>query len=232
VDVRPGEADYHGTKAAAERLVREWPGGLERVVVRPTITYGPGDHEGMLTRLIRLVARGRFVRVGRGENHLHLTYIEDLVRGLILAGTPPSAPGETLILAGPRSIAVRDLLALIEQALGLPPRAFYMPETLARPAARAVEFLYRAAAVLRLPLPGGGPPVTPAQLNLLCAHRSFSSARAARVLGYAPQFDYPEGLARTLAWMRQTGHLPRPHAPTFAPHPAHRPSSSLARFHG
>jgi nucleoside-diphosphate-sugar epimerase len=224
VDVRPGEADYHGTKAAAERLVREWPGGLERVVVRPTITYGPGDRDGMLTRLVRLVAGGRFVRIGRGENHLHLTYIDDLVRGLVLAGMHPAAPGETFILAGPRSIAVRDLLALIEQALGLMPRGLYLPETLARPAAWAVEFLYRAAAALRLPLPHSGPPVTGPQLNILCAHRSFSSARAERLLRYTPRMDYPEGLARTLAWMEEVGLLPT--------HPARRPSSSLARFHG
>src|SRR5439155_10278461 len=130
VDVRPGEIDYHGTKAAAERLVRAWPGDLKTVVVRPTITYGPGDRDGMLTRLVGLVARGRFVRIGRGENHFHLTYIDDLVRGLALAGTQPAAAGATFILAGPRSIAVRDLLALLARALGLTPCALYLPETL------------------------------------------------------------------------------------------------------
>jgi nucleoside-diphosphate-sugar epimerase len=232
VKVRPGEADYHGTKAAAERLVRGWPGGLETVVVRPTITYGPGDRDGMLTRLVGLIARGRFVRIGRGENHFHLTYIDDLVRGLVLAGTHPAAAGATFILAGPRSIAVRDLLALIAHALGRMPRALYLPEALARPAAWAVESLYRAARALRLPLPGSGPPVTPAKLNVLCAHRSFSSARAARLLGYAPRIDYPEGLTRTLAWMGEVGLLPAPHAAARAAHSTRRPSSSLARFHG
>jgi nucleoside-diphosphate-sugar epimerase len=232
VNVRPGEVDYHGSKAAAERLVREWPGGLERVVVRPTITYGPGDRDGMLTRLVGLVASGRFVRVGRGENHFHLTYIDDLVRGLVLAGTHPSAADGTFILAGPRSIAVRDVLGLIERALGVVRCRFYLPETLARPAALAMEFLYRAAAALRLPLPRSGPPLTPARLNILCAHRGFSSARAAGMLGYAPRVDYPEGLARTLAWMEETGLLPTPRGAVIASHPAGRQPPPLARFHG
>jgi dihydroflavonol-4-reductase len=48
--------------------------------------------------------------------------------------------------------------------------------------------------------------VTPAKLNILCAHRSFSSAKASRLLGYAPQVDYAEGLMLTMAWMRETGH--------------------------
>ena len=95
INVRPGEIDYHGTKAAAEQLVHAMGRRMSTVVVRPTITYGPGDKDGMLTRLIRLIARGRFVRIGRGDNRLHLTYIEDLVQGLILAGTSPSASGET-----------------------------------------------------------------------------------------------------------------------------------------
>jgi dihydroflavonol-4-reductase len=232
VDVRPGESDYHGTKAAAEQLVRAWPGDLETVVVRPTITYGPGDRDGMLTRLIGLLARGRFLHIGRGENHFHLTYIDDMVRGLILAGTHPSAPGETFILAGPRSIAVREMVVLIEQALELTPRAFYLPVGLARPAAWTVEFLYRAAAALRLPLPGSGPPVTPTKLNILCAHRSFSSAKAARLLGYAPGIDYPEGLTRALAWMREANLLPAPHGAATAQQPGERPASSLIRFHG
>jgi nucleoside-diphosphate-sugar epimerase len=229
IDVRPGEADYHGTKAAAEQLVRAWPGGLQTVVVRPTITYGPGDRDGMLTRLIGLVARGRFVRIGRGENHFHLTYIDDLVHGLVLAGTHPAAPGETFILAGPRSIAVREMVGLIEQAVGVAPRAIYLPEGLARPAAWAVEFLFRAGGALRLPLPG--PPVTPTKLNILCAHRSFSSARAARLLGYAPRVDYQEGLIRTLAWMGEAGALPVPRGAATAQPQAER-LSSLARSHG
>jgi nucleoside-diphosphate-sugar epimerase len=231
IDVRPGEADYHGTKAAAEQIVRVWPGGLQPVVARPTITYGSGDRDGMLTRLIGLVARGRFVRIGRGENHFHLTYIDDLVRGLVLAGTHPAAPGETFILAGPRSIAVREMVGLIEQALGLAPRTIYLPEGLARPAAWAVESLYRAAAAVRLPLPGSGPPVTPAKLNILCAHRSFSSEKAARLLGYAPRVDYPEGVTRALAWMGEAGLLPAPRGAATAPPHGERPSS-LARSHG
>jgi nucleoside-diphosphate-sugar epimerase len=203
VAVRPGRRDYHGTKAAAEELVRSWPGGPEAVIVRPTITYGPGDRDGMLTRLIGLVASGRFVRIGRGTNHFHLTHIDDLVRGLLLAGTHPAAPGETFILAGPRSIAVREMVVLIERSLDLPPRRISLPEPLARPAAWAIEAAWRAATAVGLPLPRQGPPVTPTKINVLCAHRGFSSAKAARLLGYAPQVDYPKGLDRTLAWMSE-----------------------------
>ncbi len=217
VNVRPDNVDYHGTKAAAEQLVNAIGGGLETVVVRPTVTYGPGDRDGMLTRLIGLIAHGRFVRIGRGENRLHLTYIDDLVQGLFLAGTHPSASGETFILAGPGPIQMRELIGQVDQALGLVPSSHYLPECLARQLARGVEAGYRAAAAMGRLRPQSGPPVTSDKLNILCAHRSFSSAKAARLLGYGPRVDYPEGLTSTIAWMRQMQLLPSPPAVTTVP---------------
>ncbi len=117
-DVHSGKVSYHSTKAEAEQVVRARGAEIEAVVARPTITYGPDDVDGMATRLIDMIARGRFLRVGRGQNHIHLTYIDDMIRGLILTGTHAAAAGQTFILAGPRSIAVRDLVARIEQSLG------------------------------------------------------------------------------------------------------------------
>ncbi len=198
------KADYHSTKAEAEGLVRERGGDIEAVVSRPTITYGPGDADGMVTRLAAMIAGGRFVRVGRGTNHVHLTYIDDMVRGLILTGTHPAAAGQTFILAGPESIAVRDLVARIEQALGLPPRNLYVPEAVARPLAWGVESLYRLASAVTTT---GCPPLTRDKIDTLCVHRGFSSAKATALLGYAPRVDYDEGLARTLAWMADQGRL-------------------------
>lgn len=202
-----GKGDYHSTKAEAEQVVRARDKEIEAVVARPTITYGPDDADGMVTRLIDMIARGRFVRVGRGENHVHLTYIDDMVRGLILTGTHPAAAGQTFILAGPRSIAVRDLVALIEQSLGLAPRTLYIPEAAARPIAWGVECLYRLVSVLRGPGRVSCPPLTRDKIDVLCIHRGFSSEKAANLLGYAPRVRYGEGLAHTFAWMAEQGQL-------------------------
>ena len=206
IPMRSGKADYHGTKAEAECLVRACGGAIEAVVARPTITYGPGDADGMVTRLAAMIARGRFLRVGRGTNHVHLTYIDDMVRGLVLAGTHAAAAGQTFILAGPRSIAVRDLVARIEQALGLAPRTLYVPEMVARPIAWGVEGLYRLASAVKMS-GASCPPLTRDKIDVLCVHRGFSSAKAGRLLGYAPRVDYDEGLGRTLAWMAEQGRL-------------------------
>jgi dihydroflavonol-4-reductase len=204
-DVHGGAVHYHSTKAVAESLVRERGGDIEVVVARPTITYGPGDSDGMVTRLAAMILRGRFVRVGRGANHVHLTYIDDIVRGLTLAGTHAAAAGQTFILAGPESIAIRDFVARIEAALGLAPRTVYIPEAVARPVAWAVECFYRAAAAVTKSRRLGCPPVSRDKIDTLCVHCGFSSAKATNLLGYVPHVGYDEGLSRTFAWMVEEG---------------------------
>ena len=130
-----------------------------------------------------------------------------MVRGLVLTGTHPAAAGQTFILAGPESIAVRDLIGRIELALGLPPRNLYIPETVARPLAWGVERLYRLASAVTKPGRLGCPPVTRDKIDTLCVHRGFSSAKAMQMLCYIPHVGYDEGLAHTLAWMAEEGRL-------------------------
>ena len=202
-----GKIGYHGSKVGAERVVLERVGDIEVVVIRPTITYGPGDWDGMLTRLIAMIKRGRFLLVGDGTNHFHLTYITDLVHGLHLAGTHPAAPGQIFIVAGPASIAVAGLLQMIEQSLNRKASRHYIPERLARLAAASIEIVYQAGASLDL-APFRSPPIiTRDKIDTLCSHRGFSSAKAEQLLGYLPKVNYLEGLSCTMAWMASNGLL-------------------------
>jgi dihydroflavonol-4-reductase len=205
-----GKPGYHGAKAQAEQVVVTSLVGsrTEAVVVRPTITYGPGDQDGMVTRLLLLLSEGKFIRVGHGANHLHLTYIDDLARGLILAGALPQAAGETFILAGPKTTAFADLVgeslrALRQQAVVR--RAWlarlWQPEGVARLAASVVERAWS-------PLNWGAPPITRDQIDTICIHRGFSYQKAARQLGYEPLIREQVGLARTVSWLVEQGSLP------------------------
>ncbi len=196
VDDTPAATPYHRSKIAAERVVRAFAGEMETVIVRPTITCGPGDRDGMLTRLMLLLQAGRFLPVGRGENTIHLTDIADLCAGLTLAGTRPAAAGETFIISGAKPVRVRRLLEMLARLLGkrLPP--LYIPVPLALAAGWTLAALYRR---LRLP---GEPFITPEKVRTLTASRSFSHAKAAQLLGYRPRVPLEESLRRTLRWLR------------------------------
>ena len=51
------------------------------------------------------------------------------------------------------------------------------------------------------------PPLHRRRVDFWTKSRAFSIEKARRLLGYAPQVDLDEGIARTAAWYRQAGWL-------------------------
>jgi nucleoside-diphosphate-sugar epimerase len=77
---KPSNA-YGASKLAGETVFRDWAargGGRTALVIRPTITFGPGNVANMYS-LIRQIASGRFFVAGRPTNYKSLSYVENLV---------------------------------------------------------------------------------------------------------------------------------------------------------
>jgi nucleoside-diphosphate-sugar epimerase len=202
--------DYHSSKAESERIVFSYSNKLETAIIRPTITYGPGDLDGMVTRLVELMARKHFYRIGRGRNHVHLTYIDDLIHGIVLTMTHPSAVARTFILAGPESISMEHLLSLLGDALEVRLPEWFLPAGILWCLGFANETISRTNLVSRgIPFLST-PYITRDKVENLCSHRGYSSALAARLLGFHPCIGYPEGIRLTIDWMKQTGRLAFP----------------------
>lgn len=206
---------YHRSKAQAEQMALEWArsGRVPAVVVRPVITYGPGDEGGMVTRLVTMLAQGRFILVGNGRNHVDLAYIDDLIAGMCLA-LERGRVGSVYILSGTAPIQVQMLIDKICELLRKQPPRIHVPAVIARTAGWGMETLYRACSRILPPASGeaGGvkePFITRDKVATLTVDRGFSHARASRELGYQPQVGYDEGLRRTLDWLRDKGHLQR-----------------------
>jgi nucleoside-diphosphate-sugar epimerase len=187
--------DYSVSKVKAERLLARLAPelGIPLVIVRPTITYGPGDRNGMLDKLVAMIDRHRYLVVGRGDNLLHHTHVDDFVRGLSLAVSSPAALGEDFIVCGPETITLTDLSRQVADLLGrwLPP--VHVPLTVARPVASLVERLAAARILVH-----GEPPLTQEKLDVMCLPIAFDGSKAARLLGFTPTVGYREGLARTI----------------------------------
>jgi nucleoside-diphosphate-sugar epimerase len=204
-----GKVGYHSTKAAAEKLVQEFANAMEVCIVRPTITYGQGDKDGMLTRLIIMISKGQFFRVGRGLNQIHLTYIDDLVQGLRMAAVHPQANGQVYNIAGPEPIEAGELIKLIELKLGRKPRRFFIPETLARLAGLGFEGFFLLGNQLKM-IKNRQPPITRDKIDTLCNHQGYSYDKAERMLGYSPSIGINEGVEKTISWMVNNGLLELP----------------------
>jgi nucleoside-diphosphate-sugar epimerase len=204
-----GKYNYHQTKVLAEKLVQDYVrlGKLPAVIVRPVITYGPGDEYGMVTKLMKMVSSGRYLQIGNGRNHVHLAYVSDTVRGIIQAGTFSQMNGQAYILPGTRPITMNELLSHVCTILGREVPRWHVPLAPARYAAWMFESLFTLQRRLGLNVLGEGPFLTRDKIDTLTINRGFNGSRAASDLDYCPRVDYVEGLARATEWGRRAGLL-------------------------
>ncbi len=189
----PGD-HYQESKLAGELLAREYFGSdLPVTVVRPVGIYGPGDRRFL--KLFRAVARGRFVMIGTGETLYHMTYIDDLIEGFVLAGTVPDAVGRVFTIGGGRYTTLHELVNLVADVLARPHPRLRVPLAPVLAAAALCEAVCRP---LRI-----SPPLYPRRVEFFSKDRAFDIGRARTVLGYAPRIDLEEGLGRTAEWYRE-----------------------------
>jgi dihydroflavonol-4-reductase len=194
----PGDI-YQETKAEAEQLALRFQRerGLPVAVVRPAAICGPG--ETRLLKLFRAIARRRYAIVGSGRALYHPVYIDDLLQGFLLALERPEAVGEAFIVGGPRYVSQAELAQMIARHTGGRVLPFRVPAAPLRWAAAACEAV---CIPLRIE-----PPLHRRRVDFWTKDRAFSIDKARRVLGYAPQVELEDGIARTCAWYRQAGWL-------------------------
>jgi len=140
------------------------------------------------------VSKGYFVMVGKGNSLYHMTFIDDLVEGFMLAATRPEAIGEVFTIAGEHYTTLNELVETIASALGTPLRQFRLPLAPVKAAAVVCDKVFRSV--------GLSPPIYPRRVEFFELDRAFSIDKARRMLGYAPKVGLEEGLRRTGDWYR------------------------------
>lgn len=128
----PGDP-YARSKWAAEQALARVADetGLDVVVVRPPLVYGPGVG-GNFQRLMRLVRLGVPLPLACVDNRRSLIGLGNLVDVLLHACAHPSAAGEPLLVADAEPVSTADLVRAMAEALQRPPRLWPMPPRLLR----------------------------------------------------------------------------------------------------
>jgi dihydroflavonol-4-reductase len=183
---------YDKTKLEGERTaLRRAREGLDVVVVRPGWAYGPGDRRTF--KLIKAVCGGRFIMATRGKAFQTPVYVDDLVKGILLAGEKGKS-GEVYHLAGGEIMTVREVVEVIASACGKKVPRFYLPRV---PAVLAALLLEKAFIPLRRE-----PPLSRSKLSFFVHSKPLSIEKARHDLGYEPEVDFRGGMARTISWYR------------------------------
>lgn len=124
---------YGRSKAEAERGLAALAanGGLEPVILRPPLVYGPGAR-GNFARLVRLVERGVPLPLGAVRNRRSLVFLGNLVDAIVLSVDHPAAARETFLVSDGEDVSTPELVRRIARALGKSARLVPVPLALLR----------------------------------------------------------------------------------------------------
>jgi nucleoside-diphosphate-sugar epimerase len=186
VDMSPDPQDaYAISKWEAEEALRSVAAerGLEVVIVRPPLVYGPGVR-GNFLRLMSLVDRALPLPWPKGENRRSMIGAENLADFLVRCVDHPKAAGHSFLVKDSEDVSTRELITRLARLLGRPVRLVPVPESLIRLASRLTMKKEAAGRVLD---------------SLV-----IDSDRAQQLLKWVPPVTLDEGLAATVRWYRET----------------------------
>ena len=129
-------AFYQRSKLEAERALTNGAAGAgpEIVVVRPGIIYGPGAEAPLKKGLVQLGSTR--LTIGRGTNHLPLTYVDNVVDGILLALLSPAAAGQAYNLVDEPQPEIRTAALQAAAVVGEPTRLLPVSSDRARRGSR------------------------------------------------------------------------------------------------
>lgn len=187
-DDAPAPQDPYGVskweaEQALHRVATET--GLEVVVVRPPLVYGPGV-KGNFAQMLSAVSRGIPLPFASLHNQRSLVYLGNLVDALIVCASHPAAAGQTYLVCDGEDASTPALLRQLAAAMGVTSRVFPCPPALLRLAGSVTG---RAQ-----------------QLERLLGSLQIDGARIRRDLDWAPPYSLQQGLRLTAEWYRTHGH--------------------------
>lgn len=153
--------------------------GLEIVVVRPTLVYGPGVKANFLN-MMEVIYRGFPLPFASIANKRSLIYVGNLVDALVACALHPDAEGKTYLVSDGEDVSTPELIRRTARALGLPARLFPVP-----------AFLIHLA---------GSITNKRASVNRLLGSLTVDSSKIRGELGWQPPFTMDEGLLETAEW--------------------------------
>jgi UDP-glucose 4-epimerase len=172
---------YSTAKAIDEHLAFAYAATeLPVVIVRYFNSFGPRlDERGygsVVANFLRQALAGEPLTVhGDGRQSRCFTYVDDTVRGTMLAGFTPEAEGMVFNLGTPRETTILELAEMIKRSVGS--AAPIAPTSYESYYGRGFEDTRRRV-----------PDVT----------------RAREILGWEPEVSLEDGLARTIEWWHKT----------------------------
>jgi nucleoside-diphosphate-sugar epimerase len=118
---------YGRSKLAAESAVRA--AGVPFTILRPVVVYGPNP-KGNFKSVVQLAASSWPLPFGGFNSRRSLLGIDNLISAIVFVLNNPATAGETYLVADPKPVSIRELLAMLRKARGHRPRLIDIPPKL------------------------------------------------------------------------------------------------------
>jgi nucleoside-diphosphate-sugar epimerase len=191
--------DYGKTKQLAELYLKEkqQTNGLPLTILRPTGIYGPGDLYVSLST-VRAVANKklRFLP-GKGDTYIHFTYVDDITQGIQKTiEKSKQSIGETFILASDAYITYKEMFTIVAQLLDVPPPTYSIPMSLAKAYLSVVQRKNKRKGIDDFVM-------HTSLIDTMRTNRAYSNEKAKKILGFSPQYNYQQGMKKTIDWYKE-----------------------------
>jgi len=181
-DALDPQDSYGRSKLEAERALTETAAqcGIELVIVRPPLVYGPEVKANFL-RLLDWIDSGLPLPLASVRNRRSLIYVGNLVDSIARFVEHPAARGPFLV-SDDEVVSTPELVSRIARALGKPAKLLPAPPALLRVAGMIAG--------------------RRDEIRRLTGNLAIDSLRARRLLDWRPPYTLDAGLAQTARWFR------------------------------
>ncbi len=183
---------YGKSKWQAEKILHEWqqkdPVNKSLTIIRPTVAFGE-KNQGNVHNLLRQIASGRFLMIGRGKNRKSMAYVGN-VAAFIKFCIETKEPGfRVLNYTDQPDLTMNELVLQAEESLNRRLPSLRLPYWIGMSGGLIFDLVSRIS--------GRKFSISSIRIKKFCATTQFD-ASLAHSIGFEAPFTLAEGLDRTL----------------------------------
>lgn len=181
-------SSYGKSKLEGEEIVLKYKDKVPITIVRPPAVYGPRDKD--IFTLFKMLKKGIYVSWGTG--YYSFIYVDDLIKGTLLAAENKNSTGKIYNISGSRIYSNSEIAEAISSALGKKPIKLRLPKFMLFLAAGIGQKISKQSNIIN----------KDKMKELQYSNWTCDSSKAKEELGFTSKVGIKEGAKWTADWYR------------------------------
>jgi nucleoside-diphosphate-sugar epimerase len=120
---------YGRSKLIAENLIRDFYSktGVSVTIIRVPVVYGPDGQADLITKNFKKILKGRTFIVNNGVNLRSLSYVDNLIEGLVLAAINAKSTSDLYVIADDKTYSFIEIVNTIAEIYNVDLRLVSIP---------------------------------------------------------------------------------------------------------